>query len=71
MSSTTKATFGFAARLRNLRLAPMARPPMSMVPSSALYLKPTGLFCGAPLPSTVARRPRRCVFRYASTSAVS
>ena len=63
-SSTTKATWSLPARLRKLPLAPRLWPPMSMVPSSALYRYPTGLFCGAPRRSTVARRPSRCLPRY-------
>ena len=52
----TSATWPLRWTLRNLRLAPMAWPPMMMSPVSSSRKAPTGLFCGAPPPSTVASR---------------
>ena len=58
-----KATLGLALRLRNFRLWARLKPPMSTWLVASSMKKPTGLFCGAPPPSTVARRPSRWLRR--------
>ena len=69
-SSTTTATWGLVCTLRNFRVAPMACPPMTMSPLSSSRNTPTGLFCGAPPASTVARRPSGWSLRYARSMSV-
>jgi hypothetical protein len=62
-SSTTSDTFPVAATLRNLRVVDSDRPPTAIVSVSGSYRKPTGLFCGMPVGSTVASRPSGWVAR--------
>ena len=63
MSSTTNAARPLSATFRNLRLAVMLNPPMSIVPVAGLYRNPTGLAWSVPSGCMVASRPSRCPAR--------
>src|SRR5215472_12728739 len=59
MSSTTSAARPLRRRLRNFWLVAMLKPVTSIVPSSGLWRKPTGLTWGLPSGWMAASRPSR------------